>query len=359
MIVIVKGGYIMMGNDNNVNNDINNDALKPSIENKKTQTFNLIIGVATLLIAIFGATFAYFTATARSEQGEVTVKSAMISISFERGTEIKAENLIPSTQSIMLKKYMKEQELPVDHENGYTEDEFERDYDAFVNSETFTQEELVEKYADRKCIDAKGKEVCYVFWFSVTSDAEDDGGTTDILSYITVNRNEFQNLSYLAYEVDYKEDSVDNTKIVKDKYGFGVVESYGDRSGISDYVLGKETVTRMTGTNTIEEPVPYGVFKNESEIIEDGTATGSVYPVACLFGEVADADQKAIDDTTRCNVQPIKNGKTTYFQIVIWLEETGTEQLEQGKTFAGTVSVEVSGGSGVDGYENGRVTGRD
>ena len=46
-----------------------NNAINPSIKEKKTQTFNLIIGIATLLIAIFGATFAYFTATARSSEG--------------------------------------------------------------------------------------------------------------------------------------------------------------------------------------------------------------------------------------------------------------------------------------------------
>ena len=32
------------------------------LENRKNQSFNLIIGIATLLIALLGATFAYFTA---------------------------------------------------------------------------------------------------------------------------------------------------------------------------------------------------------------------------------------------------------------------------------------------------------
>ena len=270
--------------DNNGNNEIKDDSFTPSIEKRKTQTFNLIIGVATLLIAIFGATFAYFTATARSNPGEVTVKSAMISISFERGTEIKALNLIPSTQSVMLKKYMKEQTLDDDHLEGYTEDEFERDYDEYVDSDDYNQDELMEKYADRRCIDAKGKEVCYVFWFSVTSDAEDDGGVTEIVSYITVNRNEFQNLSYLAYNVVY-DPVADEGRIYKDKYGFGVVANYGIRKDLM--VQGSETITNVAeGTNAVEEDVPYGVFKNEREIIEDDTAVGVVYPVACLFGEV-------------------------------------------------------------------------
>ena len=46
------------------------------------------------------------------------------------------------------------------------------------------------------------------------------------------------------------------------------------------------------------------------------------------------------------------------FQVVIWLEETGKEQLEQGKSFNGTVSVEVNGDSSAAGYEGGRITGQ-
>ena len=66
-------------------NDKDNWAIDPNNNeekaNNKTNTFNLIIGVATLLIALLGATFAYFSATARSRENDVTVKSAYVSIS--------------------------------------------------------------------------------------------------------------------------------------------------------------------------------------------------------------------------------------------------------------------------------------
>ena len=45
-------------------------------ENNKRNVFNIIIGIATLLIALLGATFAYFSATARSKEDDVNVKSA-------------------------------------------------------------------------------------------------------------------------------------------------------------------------------------------------------------------------------------------------------------------------------------------
>ena len=46
------------------NQNLDNQARQP--ENKRN-TFNIIIGVSTLLIAILGATFAYFSATATSK----------------------------------------------------------------------------------------------------------------------------------------------------------------------------------------------------------------------------------------------------------------------------------------------------
>ena len=52
------------------------------------------------------------------------------------------------------------------------DEEFLEDYDQY-NSE----------YLDRKCVDAKGKEVCYVYQFSIESDGA-EGGTTDILASI-------------------------------------------------------------------------------------------------------------------------------------------------------------------------------
>ena len=57
-------------------NELKNAAINPGGKNdfgNKTNTFNLIIGISTLLIAILGATFAYFSATARSKENDVTL----------------------------------------------------------------------------------------------------------------------------------------------------------------------------------------------------------------------------------------------------------------------------------------------
>jgi len=105
------------------------DAINPSNneENNKSNTFNLVIGIATLLIALLGATFAYFSATARSAENDVTVKSAYVSISYDGGTEIKASNLIPATETVALSKYMK----TMNPYNPETDGDMILDYDQY------------------------------------------------------------------------------------------------------------------------------------------------------------------------------------------------------------------------------------
>ena len=204
-----------------MNENFNQNAINPGNENmnneqKTTNTFNLIIGIATLLIAILGATFAYFSATARSAENDVTVKSAFVSISYDGGTEIKASNLIPATQNVALKKYQKEK-YAIDAESGLS---VIQPYNPEVDGEIIVDYDTYKNDVNRKCVDAKGKEVCYVYQFSIESDGA-VGGTTDILASIKINKNEFDNLSYVLYEVDFKEE---NGVVLKDKYGFGIVD---------------------------------------------------------------------------------------------------------------------------------------
>ena len=72
-------------------------------DNKKGNTVLLtVIAIATLLVAIVGATFAYFTAsvTGNAEASSVIVRTAEIgSIVYENGTELKLENAYPGAYS--------------------------------------------------------------------------------------------------------------------------------------------------------------------------------------------------------------------------------------------------------------------
>lgn len=62
-----------------------------------------IVGVLTLIVAIIGASFAYFSLNARSNENAVTVKAATVQIVYEEGQNIAIENIIPSTREVAFK----------------------------------------------------------------------------------------------------------------------------------------------------------------------------------------------------------------------------------------------------------------
>jgi len=358
-----------------MNENFNQNAINPNNENynngnNATNTFNLIMGIATLLIAILGATFAYFSATARSAENDVTVQSAFVSISYDGGTEIKASNLIPATQNVALKKYQKEK-YSINPETGLSVIE---PYDPEKHGEIIVDYDVYKNDVDRKCVDAKGKEVCYVYQFSIASDGV-AGETTDILASIKINRNEFQNLSYVLYEVDFVEE---NGVVVTDKYGFGIID-------ISDQGLGYQLIkTNFSYKDTHDDNLDFAdanfdKFIQPFDLIgENEELVGSVNPVVCLFGyaddnyveayetdkanaaEIAAGTKTALtEDTSRCAPYPLKNKEKHTYQLVIWLEETGFEQPEQGMAFEGTVTIEVSGGFDSGDYIDGEITGKE
>ena len=103
----------------------------------------------------------------------------------------------------------------------------------------------------------------------------------------------------------------------------------------------------------------FAKFEKPEDIYGDnGELTGTLNPVACLFGYKEDIQDFALDDTARCTTYSLTNKEKHTYQLVIWLEETGEEQPEQGKTFEGTVTIEVSGGLDTSEYENGQITGK-
>lgn len=318
----------------NVVNAINPNDNKP---NNTTNTFNLVIGIATLLIALLGATFAYFSATARSAENDVTVKSAYVSIKYDGGTEIKASNLIPATETVALNKYMKNMNVY----NPETDGEQILDYDMYNTADML----------DRRCVDAKGKEVCYVYQFSIKSDGS-DGDSTSVVGSIKINKNQFDNLSYVLYEVVPREQE---GVILQDKYGFDIIDRYTEVGSFDNIDTNPDNVW------TEEEQVKFALFEKPYDIVsEDGASVETVNPVACLFGYSKEDDKLALreDDTERCLPYSITNNVNHTYQLVIWLEETGDVQEEQGLTFEGTVTIEVSGGVNTNEYEDGKITGQ-
>lgn len=68
----------------------------------KRGVFFGVIGVLTLIVAIIGASFAYFSINAKSSDDAVTVNAASVKIIFNEGDKIAMNNLIPSEKSIAM-----------------------------------------------------------------------------------------------------------------------------------------------------------------------------------------------------------------------------------------------------------------
>ena len=337
--------------------------------NNASNTFNLIIGVATLLIAILGATFAYFSAKATSDENDVTVKSAYVSISYDGGPEIKANNLIPSSLNVTLKKYQKEK-YSVDEFGNSVIKPYDPNIDAnedgepdgyFTDYDVYNSSSIDNDMINRKCVDSKGKEVCYVYQFSVISDGA-VGEKTDIIASIEVNRNDFENLSYILYEVDFVYDNLGNVQ--KDKYGFGIVDINSENGGYQylesnlkfEYSDKNPDNKEFLNIKFDKFPIPIKEnIKGENGEVEVTTTN----PVACLFGYKDNVDDFEADDTNRCASKKVDNKVKHTYQLLIWLEETGKTQDEQDKKFEGTVAIDVNGGIDTGEYGNGEITGQE
>lgn len=123
-----------------------------------------VIGVATLIVAMIGATLAYFTATAKSDEGAVSAKAATVAIKYSDSQVVTADSLIPASEDVVQTAYQ------------YNLDD----------SEDTTQ-----------CLDKHGRQVCSVYHFEV----ENQGTETAITGNFTVVKNEFTNLKYMVYDV--------------------------------------------------------------------------------------------------------------------------------------------------------------
>lgn len=79
------------------------------MDNGKGQTIFLsVIGIATLLVAIIGATFAWFSVnvTGNEDASSIIVTTAVLgSIEFKDGAEIKLENIRPESENLTTKTF--------------------------------------------------------------------------------------------------------------------------------------------------------------------------------------------------------------------------------------------------------------
>lgn len=139
-------------------------------EHKGRDIFYGVVAIATLIVAIVGATLAYFSVTATSNEGAVNATAAIVSIEYNDGQQVtaQADELIPSTLSVVQQVY--ESKI-----------------------KTLTAGEKIPK---NQCLDKNGRQVCSVYRFTVKSDLE-----RTITAWLKNEHNGFTYLSYAVYDI--------------------------------------------------------------------------------------------------------------------------------------------------------------
>lgn len=147
-----------------------------SRDGKTKDIFFGIVAIATLIVAIIGATLAYFSITASSNEGAINATSAVVSIEYNDGKQVtaQADELIPSSFEIVQQVY----------ENQIKDLTYIEDQPATSNL----------------CLDANYKQVCSAYRFTVASDLR-----RTITGTLNNEHNGFTYLSYALYDWTTKE----------------------------------------------------------------------------------------------------------------------------------------------------------
>lgn len=183
-----------------------------------------VIGVLTLIVAIIGATFAYFSASVSSNDNAVAVQSATIAISYIDGQVISADNLIPATENVAKA--------------------------AYANATGFG-----------KCLDDNKQQVCAIFGFTIENNAP---SSQELNGSIFVTANGFTNLKYIVYDVT---DSSNPVVVGGEAKTFGVANStnllFGDTAANN-----KVTIAAASGETPGAKSYNVLIYLNETSDIQ-------------------------------------------------------------------------------------------
>lgn len=235
------------------------------MENRKgSEIFLGVIGIATLVVAIIGATFAYFSANAESEDDAIKATSTSVDLGLETITAdtVIASSLIPAYDNIA---------------------------------------KLGEEKDTDRCIDDKGNEICSVYTFMIGNPSTTTAQT--VYGTINVQSNSFDNLYFRIYDItDGNETEIVTPSIFNDK-------------------APTETDDGKTIAITKDTDVTYNIdaTKNNSGTLSIATLTTTLAPSA-----TAPADVKTVSGYTLNTVDGRTNVKK--YKVVVWLRDIGYDQ---------------------------------
>lgn len=201
---------------------------KSMSKKKKSQLFIMFIYLATIIVTIVGATFAYFSASVKSQENAVGMTAAVFKVELEEDTSLIKTKLIPS------------EEIYVDRATIQRLDENKN----FIKPYEENGEIVTKKTA---CIDDNMMEICSIYTFTIINPMT----TTELPAYVTLNPsiNSFTNLYFKI--VDENKNVVMEATHIKDDREF-TYDSEGKKvfkdTKISPIVLSGINVTLPKAT---------------------------------------------------------------------------------------------------------------
>lgn len=146
---------------------------------EKRGIFLGIIGVLTLIVAIIGASFAYFSVNAKSSDDAVTVQAASVQIVYEDGQDLMLNNIIPSTKAVALESQRR----------ALAGEKYDAGEGNMVNYEL--------------CRDDKNYAVCSIYDFSLTNNGDNPVDVSMKVVPVELEENEvaFHNLKFTLYDI--------------------------------------------------------------------------------------------------------------------------------------------------------------
>ena len=254
-------------------------------DNKSRDIFYGVVAVATLIVALVGATLAYFSISASSAEGAISAQAAVVSIEYNDSQQVtaQADKLIPSSLDVVKLAYE-------------------------ASSADFGKEDSLRSNI---CLDAYDQQVCSIYRFTVRSDVERE--------FTATLNTEYNGFTYLAYAV---KDVTNNAWLNLDN-SEGTAESLG--------------LTACSNLNEDETDNCYTVNGSEKTYNTTPKAINSIFGYT-LQGSNLVTVGKNIASTTQ-----------VYDVVIFLKENNNNQNIDQGQTYQGTIYVETTnaGDSGI------------
>jgi predicted ribosomally synthesized peptide with SipW-like signal peptide len=263
-------------------------------EKKSRTLFYSVITVAVIIIAVVGATYAYFTSNIQTDEGDVNVGSSAVTLTLNRNADTYSPvDLIPATNEVAMYAFANQDTIKYTCSKNGSDETVEVTEDEYENREDDTIDyDACNRQVNNRCTDDNGYNVCGYYHMTI-SNSYDIAQQIDAVK-LTTETNTFTNLVFAIYV----------------KNGESLVR-------VTDVTDVPTTTNATASTNAESTETSINLVDNTSSLVHPSLG---------------------------------KNGEVEYY-LVMWIKETGEPQNEDdgSKNFSGTISITTTGGEKVTG----------